>query len=294
MDQELSRFLTWIENKLNHVDFEKRKEIIAAIQKDLEETQTAQQVPFDSIIYQIKDKVQYINGFLMKSGERPIRNPRSPLKVFLITIVALVVLGIGAASYLFYKIESSFEINQEDGVIKLFGQTLDFNKMDMNVQINDGFDKKFVRKQETGSNFKMFSFDLDDTSTVVSFTEEDRYSLECDINVDNEVEVSGTGNERNIKIASGSSCEVVLPESATIDFEFKNGKLTLDRPKASFSVDAENGMVRWIKRADSKYQLVYDVRNGGKTGSHEEIFYANARSKANIELDNGMLMFINP
>ena len=303
MDFELSKFLDWVSRRLQHLHPQKRQDVIFEIESYLNEAQRKQNISHHALIHSLGDKIQFINGFLLRLGERPLSTPRRPLRIFLIILASLFTIGSLSLVGLYYYFSSQFDFDLDGGKLKFFGQIIDIDKVDFAYSTDyrpDGQGKKYVRKEAAVDAQSNFQIELENTRTTISFhrPEENSYLIECEIEYSQELTISSDKSSKQnnfiIEVAGGSNCDLTLPQTATFQLNFANGRITLDGPSSSFKVHGTNGNVTWIKNLASQFRIFYDVQNAFVRGGFKNIFNQNASQAANIKLTNGMISFVDP
>lgn len=297
INREPESFYSWVNQRLQgHPELppDVKIEIYNEIREYIDESQKSQNIPYDSLIYSLGNKVQFLNSFLLKKGFSPIRSQRSPLKNFIITALVLGIVLIAAAFGFYQFIKHQFDFDMADGQIKLFGQTLDVDEDNIKVDIDGQFSTRFVSKSiELPAEIKNIEISLKNTKTTISFIETNELVYDCRIPINDDHVSRVVGDTYEISLGKSSNCEIRIPRNLFLDLEFTNGRLTLDKPVSSFKIDGENGALVWIKNPSSKFQLFFEVKNQAQLGDFQDIFDQNAPRKAEIKLENGAINFVN-
>lgn len=295
--REPESFYSWVFAQLNRnpeIGQNARDEIYQEIIDYVENAKTSQNVPYDSLIYSLGNKIQFVNSFLLKRGYAPLRSHRSPFKNFLVTILALsVILLVGGFGFYQY-LKTQFDFNFDDGKITLFGQDLDVNQNDVRVDINDQFSTRFISKTfSLPADVNNIVFELGNTKTTITYNQDDRMTIDCRIPINDDFLSEQTGNTYNIANTGSSNCDFAIPASLAFELRFTNGRVSLDRPTSSFKIEGENGFLTWIKAPDIKYQMFFETNNQANLADFKDIFDENAPRKSEIKLNNATLNFID-
>ena len=293
MDYALKKFLNWASRRLRHLPSSQRQKVLDEMASYLTESQSKQNISYRSLINSLGNKIQFINGFLLHLGQRPLSPTRRPLRTFLIALVSLLTLGFGSLLLLYYYLSSQFDFDLNDGKIKLFGQTIDTDQMDLTYKTHN-FAKKYIRKQSTIDPKAHFTIKLEETKTTILYHGENSYTVECEIEPTKELSLNSHKKKILIHVQGKSNCDLTLPRTATFVASFKRGRMTLERPSSSFKIEGENGHITWIKNLKSRFKIFYDVQNTATQGNFDDIFDPKASEEAHIKLQNGTLSFISP
>ncbi len=300
MNHELSRFLDWVATKIKHVPLQARQEIIDQIREYLIDAQYAQNVSFDTIIFGIGDKIQFINGFLLRAGERPLKQPAAGFKKLMLVMGVLGIVFL-VGSFAFYQyIKTQFDFDMADGKIKVFGQDVDIDTQMTTVpsRFNSGglqsAGKKIVKKQiSLPTTTNLMAITLGNTKSTINFTKGDSFNLDCEVGASEQV-VINTNSSAVVNIGGRSNCDIQIPDRLELVVNYSDGRLALDRPKQSFTINSEKGDLSWIKELSSEYQVFYNVKTANVSGSVQNILNNTSNNKAQINLNDGRVHFIDP
>ncbi|MCY4644999.1 MAG: hypothetical protein OXB88_10305 [Bacteriovoracales bacterium] len=298
MEAPFKTFLDWASRRLAHLDSQKRLEILEEMASYLRESSLRQNLSSEEILRSLGNKVQFLNGFLIKRGERPLFPTRRPLRAFIYTLFSLLALSILLVSTAFYLLGPLFDFENSiplDGSMgKMMGGKKGIDLMFTGGQMGSSFEKKYVRRYSRPRPGTRFDISLGRTLTTVSFHEDPHYSVSCEIDREDDIAIDTQKARVFIRSSGESNCDIALPEKAFFKIDFKGGRLGLDRPLSSFRVVGKKGRVVWIKNQGAKYQIFYDVGEGKVRGEWDDIFRADAPQKADIKLQEGLLSFISP
>ena len=136
MDYTLKKFLDWA-SKSSAIFLPPAPKSSDEIAYYLTESQSKQNVPYRSLINSLGDRIQFINGFLLRLGESPLTPTRGPLRMIFKVLALLTALGVGSLLFLYYYLSSQFNFDLNDGKIKLFGQIIDMDDMDLTYETNN-------------------------------------------------------------------------------------------------------------------------------------------------------------
>lgn len=292
--QEPERFLIWVNKKLSHLRNESRLKILSDVRVYLDDAKKSQNVPYDTIIYSIKDKNLFLNSFLIRQGEQPLPGLHSLKRSLIVLVVILgLLIGLGFYGYNYFKKQFNFDPSQGD--IQIFGQKLKVQKMGQIIDQNiSGSIKYITRTIDIDQKVKSIRFDLDNTKTTFNFIEGDQLSLNCQTGVNSQFISQGFDNHYDLEIPGNTNCEINIPRRVSIETNFSNGTISLDQPLKSFKVIGNNGTVNWIKNSNSKYQMEFEFVNGKPVGEYQNILDSKSRELAQVRLDNGQLIFHDP
>ena len=296
MDYTLKKFLDWASKKLRHLPPPQRQKVLDEIAYYLTESQSKQNVPYRSLINSLGDRIQFINGFLLRLGESPLTPTRGPLRMIFKVLALLTALGVGSLLFLYYYLSSQFNFDLNDGKIKLFGQIIDMDHMDLTYETNN-FPKKYIRRQSPTDPKAHFIIKLEETKSTILYHGKNSYTVECEIEPTGELSLDSKDSKKKkilIHVRGNSNCDLTLPQAATVLATFKRGRMTIERPSSSFRIEGENGHITWIKNLKSKFKIFYDVQNAATQGNFKDIFHPNASQEAHIKLQSGNLSFIGP
>lgn len=293
MEPELRKFLDWAAHKLQHLDLQKRRKVLNEMASYLTETQRKQNISYKTLIRSLGDRIQFINGFLLRLGEKTLPLPGRSLRTFVIALISLFTLGFLGSFLIYYYLSSLFDFDLGDGKLKLFGQIIDTKQMDLAYSTHS-FAKKYVRKQSSTHPKTHFEIKLEDTKTTISYHAEPTYMIECEMLADQELSLAPQQNNLLIHLPGDSNCDLTFPRLSTFQANFKRGRMTVDRPSASFRIEGENGHITWIKNLKSRFKIFYDVQNAAIQGNFRDIFHPDSPQEAHLKLQNGLVSFIGP
>ena len=257
MDRQQKKFLNWARRSLRHLDPPRCQEILAEIESYLFKTQKSQNISYHYLLESRVNRVQFLNGFLLKFGERPLPLPRRFWQTFLITIASLFIAGSLLLWGLFHYISSQFDFNLDDGKFKFFGRTLDTKQIDLTYTNANSFAKKYVRQSSSIAPATHFKIKLHHTKTTIAYHKEEQnsYTIECEIEHDQELSLTSEKKVFSITTGGESNCELTLPRTSTLKVDFSQGRLTIERPTSSFKINGNNGQITWIKDQNTKFKI---------------------------------------
>ena len=292
MDRQLKQFLDWAHRKLRHLGPEKCREVMAEVESYFRAAQQKQNISYGQLISSLGDRVQFLNGFLLKLGECPLPPERRLLRTVMAIFAALFVTGGLGVLALYHYIDQQFDFDLADGKLKLFGQIIDTDKMDLTYSTSN-FAQKYVRKHSTIDSQTHFQIKLQHTRTTLSYHPEGQhfYTVECEIEHDRELSLSQEQDNLIIEVGGASNCDLTLPRASTSEANFDQGRVTIERPVSSFKIYGNDGHITWIKDVHSKFKIFYNVQNGATRGDFDDIFDQKASREAHIKLQNGSLSF---
>ncbi len=297
LNKEPESFYRWVYDQLQRnpeLSQASRDEIYQEIIDFIETSQKSQNVPYDSIIYSLGNKIQFLNSYLLKRGFAPLRSGRSPFKNFLMTMLALTAFVLIGGFSFYQYLKTQFDFDMDDGKITLFGQDLDVNQDTVKVAISGQYqDQYFSKIQQMDSEIKILNIDLGNTKSTFVFHSGEDFAIDCKIPIDQRFDLTHQGDTFYVAGPSESNCDFRIPQRLDFVLEFKNGRVSLDRPVSNLDIVGENGDLTWIKNPESKYQMVFEVSNQVNLGDFKDIFDERASNKANINLTNGVLSFVD-
>ena len=296
MDRKLAGFLAAVARRLGHLPSSKRQRILGDIEQFLLTARNRQNLTYSALIDALGESTQFINGFLLSSGERPLRPPRRWWRTFLLALVALGVVTMVVVYSFFHYLNAQFDLDPTDGQIKLFGQIIDINQ---GVQGGQGvfssgttWAKKHVQQHFAVNRGVHFAIVLEQAKATVAYHDQDSYGVECEVSFDRQVAIVPRSGKVDIEIKGLSNCDFTFPRWADVRVTFEQGRVTMDQPVASFSVTGRNGHIAWVKHEKSRFKIFYDVKQGSIQGSLQDIFQRDATQTARLKLQSGDISFI--
>lgn len=294
MDKDLQKFMKWVEKKLFYLHPSQYQKVLIEIKSYLEEVHLEQKTPYRELIKSLGNRVQFVNGFLIKIGIPPLPLGRSWLRIFSILTLSLFLSGFITSVAFYYYVKSQFSFDLEKGEIKFFGEKLGNN--DQKFSTLPQFHQQYVQKIINIKPLTPLEIKLDHTRMTISYDNQktNLLTISCELDHDQKLNLSSQKNYFLIEAPGSSNCDLILPALATFKASFSSGKLTVDQPLKSFEIYGDKGQITWIKNLKTKHNISYDVNTVNIQGSTEDIFQQNSPHKAHIQLETGSLSFLDP
>ena len=293
MDRKLAGFLAAVARRLGHLPASMRQRILGDIEQFLLTARNRQHLTYSELIDALGEPTPFINGFLLSSGERPLRPPRRWWRTFLLALAALGVVAMVVVYGFFHYLNVQFDLNPADGQIKLFGQIIDLNQGGQGVfSSGTTWAKKHVQQHFAVNRGVHFAIVLGQAKATVAYHDQDSYGVECEVSFEQRVAIVPRSGKVDIEIKGPSNCDFTFPLWADVMVSFEQGRVTMDQPVASFSVTGGNGHIAWIKHEKSRFKIFYDVKQGSIQGSLQDIFQRDATQTARLKLQSGDISFI--
>ena len=286
--------MKWVEKKLSSLPPSKRENILAQIKSYLKEAQWKQNISYHNLIRSLGNKIQFINGFLIKIGAQPLPLRRSWLHIFFTLFLSLFLFGFIISASLYYYIDSQFNFDFKNGDIKFFGKKVDVNHTSIS-SINQ-FHKQYIQKSTYLNPQTPIQIKLAQTRTTITHHSQktNLFTISCEIDHQQKLSLTQQKKSLLVNVPGESNCDLTLPPTIIFQVYFKTGQLTIDQPTTSFKIKGDAGRVNWIKHPTVKFNISYDVQTVNIQGVTEDIFEQSSPHNVHIQLENGSLSFLDP
>ena len=210
------------------------------------------------------------------------------VKSFFLLLGILFAMGIIAVVAVFYFFQSQFDFDGASSTALTLSSAPHSGPAKSS--------RKYVRKSSSVPTPSLFKINLQETRLTVSFHSKNLFTVECEVDQDQDLLINHTQDHRRIEIKNEgfSNCEFTFPETSTFELFVHQGRVAIDRPPTSFSIEGDDVNVTWIKNMSLKFKIFYTLPKGNTEGNIDDIFDPQAPREGRINLRQGSIVFFSP
>jgi hypothetical protein len=293
LDKEI--YLRDVEKLLRNYPVTDKGQIIVEIGEYLENEANQSGLDISRICQKYKDKIVLINLFLAKKNLILLKPKGNTGRNVLLGFLTLIIIGVISILLLVKSFLPIFKIDDVTGNITLFGGEVTLNKMDQKGFFKDiKSDLKIKLEGDIPlGDFEKLNIISGNSLLNIEGNEVDKIQYTCNTDKANPDMVAIDKKILSFKLSTNMKCNIKLPKNLIFNIQIENGLVNLKNIEQNFSLNVENGLVKWGPQNFAKYQLNSEVKAGAVTHNDVQLGGTSAPYSANILINAGSLILFN-